>query len=173
MNQPRNKVFRIFCRCGLGLLILISSMLLLVPHLTVYKWVFVSGPSVHVRLGLLSPDISSLTVGDYVLLTWRSEGPEPNGITRLKPGLKLIKRVGCLSGHQLRITDGGVECDGKYIGHIRHQSMNGTFLTPYYFDGPVPEGQVFLLGDHFFSYDSRYFGPVPLQWLHGVLAYWI
>lgn len=173
MNQPRNKVFRLLSLSGLGLLILVSFGLLLVPHLTPYKWLFVSGPSVQVRFGLLSPDVSKLSVGDYVLLTWLGTKPDPNGITRLKPGLKLVKRVACLAGHRLRITDGAAECDGKYIGHIRHRSMEGTPLTPFYFEGTVPEGQVFLLGDHFFSYDSRYFGPIPLSWLRGVLAFWI
>lgn len=146
-----------------------SLTIMLVPRLTGYRWLLVSGASVRIHFGLLSPGVPALVEGDYVLMSW--QGKDHNEVSHLKSGLKLVKRVGCLPGHRLRVTDTAAECDGKYIAHMRDRRMDGRPLKPFYFDGMLSNDQVFLIGDHFYSYDSRYFGPVPLGWLRGVVIF--
>lgn len=140
-----------------------------VPGVTGYRWLWVRGPSVNVTLGLLKPGIpDELTAGGYVLMIWK--GVDPNGISTLREGTTIIKKVGCLPGQHLKVTMRQADCDGKKIGHIRRQTMDGRPITPAFYDGIIPGGKVFLLGEHYFSYDSRYFGLVPFEWIQGSLT---
>lgn len=153
----------------LGLLSLLVVAVAVIPRLTGLRWILVEGPSVNVALGLIGPAApGELRAGDYVMLVWN--GVDPNGIERLHQNVRLIKRVACLPGQHLKVTMRQADCDGVKIGHIRHETMDGRPIIPALYDGIIPERRFFLLGEHFFSYDSRYFGLVPYDWIHGKLT---
>lgn len=147
-------------------LIMAAFFVAALPRLTGYKWLWVRGPSVNMTLGLLKPGIpDEIIVGGYVLMVWK--GVDPNGISKLREGTTIVKKVGCLPGQHLKVTMQQADCDGKKVGHIRHETMDGRPITPALYDGIIPAGKVFLLGEHYFSYDSRYFGLVPFTWIQG------
>ena len=104
-------------------------------------------------------------------LIW--QGEDPNRIERLKPGTGLVKRVGCLPGQHLRVTVMEADCDGKFLGWVREFSLAGKRLAPALFDGIIPPGMVFLVGDHPASYDGRYFGLVSVSVLRGKLVVFV
>ena len=148
---------------------LILLVILLLPKLTPYRLVFVWGESVNVRLALaVAPLENELVQGEYVILTW--SGVDPNKIPHLKPSATLVKRIGCAPGQMLRVTAGDVKCDGVLIGKIRKTSLFGLPLTPSLFDGLIPKKFYFMVGDHHASYDSRFLGLIPLEWVTARLA---
>lgn len=74
--------------------------------------------------------------------------------------VQLTKRVGCVAGEQLR-TDGGKHyCGTQFLGQALEKDSKGKKLPRFVWNGPVPPGKVYLVGDHPRSFDSRYFGFV-------------
>jgi conjugative transfer signal peptidase TraF len=71
----------------------------------------------------------------------------------------------CLDGHDYRVN-------GRVIGAVRDADSRGRRLDPYRFCGEVPTGQAFLATSAPLSFDSRYFGPVPLAALTVVRPLW-
>lgn len=113
-----------------------------------------------------------------LFLTVRSKeiscGPRSIGLFRLNArnpywdyGTVFAKRfVGC-PGDTLRTE--GVEFylnDEKIAVASRHDSK-GTAVTSFEFDGVIPTGSYFVLGDGERSYDSRYWGFVKRSWIVG------
>jgi len=72
--------------------------------------------------------------------------------------LTFIKRAGCVAGDTLTVQNDNYNCNGKFIGKAKRMSLVGDPLVPFVFNGKVPEGMVFAIGDHPDSFDSRYFG---------------
>lgn len=150
----------------LGLLLIVTLAVAALPKVTGCRWIWVHGPSVAMTLGLMKPGVpDTLRNGEYVRMVWA--GVDPNGIAKLKEGTAIVKKVGCLPGQHLRVTVKQADCDGVTIGHIRHKTMEGKPITPALYDGVIPAGKVFLLGEHYYSYDSRYFGLVDYARLTG------
>jgi conjugative transfer signal peptidase TraF len=79
----------------------------------------------------------------------------------------LIKTVVAVSGQVIEIRD-EVRIDGRPLPHSRVSRMDGQGreMTPYD-GGVVPPGTVFLHSEFPGSFDSRYFGPLPM---HGILG---
>jgi len=79
----------------------------------------------------------------------------------------LIKQVAALGGARI-VVGRSVALDGVPLPHsiLRAHDGEGRVLAPFV-GGAVPEGAVFLHSGFEGSYDSRYFGPVPLD---GVLG---
>ena len=80
----------------------------------------------------------------------------------------LIKTVAALAGQRIEIG-ASVVIDGVPLENsIVHQSDGeGRAIEPFT-GGIVPSGFVFLHSSFASSYDSRYFGPVPLEGLLGL-----
>ena len=74
--------------------------------------------------------------------------------------VRLTKRVACVAGDLLRYERGAHFCNGKYLGQVLKRDSQSVPLPEFIWNGPVPEGKVFLTGDHVRSFDSRYFGFV-------------
>lgn len=84
----------------------------------------------------------------------------------------LLKRVAAAAGEQVCAAGGKLAVPGRAVA-VRREDRRGARLPAWSGCGPVPQGTVFLLGDTPGSFDSRYFGPVPLDRLKGVyLAVW-
>lgn len=166
MRFTRNNTLAAGKYCLLGVLFIAALAVAVLPRVTGRKWIWVHGPSVTMTLGLMEPGMPrELRTGDYVRMIWT--GVDPNGIAKLREGTAIIKKVGCLPGQHLRVTMRQADCDGIKIGHIRHKTMDGKPLAPALYDGVIPAGKVFLLGEHYYSYDSRYFGLVDYAGITG------
>lgn len=80
----------------------------------------------------------------------------------------LIKMVVALPGQSISVRR-QVEIDGVPLANSRaaHVDSQGRRL-PLATGGPVPDGAVFLYSDYPGSYDSRYFGPLPMHEILGL-----
>jgi conjugative transfer signal peptidase TraF len=56
---------------------------------------------------------------------------------------------------------------------IRHVDSLGRAMPSFMPEGVIPPGMALLLADHSGSFDSRYFGLVPLESLRRVKAVWV
>jgi signal peptidase I len=95
--------------------------------------------------------------------------------TKQESSQTFVKRVVGLPGDRLRITDGhvwrnGVEEKGSYVQPCptaEDCTWPGTFT--------VPAGKYYMMGDNRdYSDDSRFWGPVPKNWIIGkaFATYW-
>lgn len=117
-------------------------------------------------------DLSDINVGDIVVFRTPDNIYSPD-----KP--YYIKRVVGLPGDLIRIHDGRIYRNGKPLDQPHFFAENR--YTPYLKNNRafrpirVPEGQIFVLGDNSQdSYDSRYWGCVPIENVMGkaVFRYW-
>ncbi len=119
----------------------------------------------HVSAGSMSPTLADGSVvlvlpaprvgrGDVVV------ADDPRG------GGPLVKRVVALGGQRVELADGVLLVDGSPVCEplIDQSRVDGVYGGPW----TVLPGQVFLLGDaRGESVDSRVFGAVPLDTVHG------
>lgn len=91
--------------------------------------------------------------GDYVMLEISHPivGPRP---------AKLTKQLVCDAGDLLQLKDDAFWCNGVRLGGFITRTWDDRPLTPFAYDGEIPEGQAFVMGTHPRSFDSRYFGLV-------------
>lgn len=71
---------------------------------------------------------------------------------------QLLKIVGCAPGQLLRVANSEYYCGEKYLGHALANDSKGKPLPRFIYNGPVPTGSLFMVGNHSRSYDSKYFG---------------
>lgn len=79
----------------------------------------------------------------------------------------LIKKIAAVAGQWIDIGT-SVRIDGTEVLNtsVLEADAAGSAL-PRSRGGVVPPGQVFLLAPHLYSFDSRYFGPVPASGILG------
>lgn len=100
---------------------------------------------------------SSPKLGDYVSI-------------RHPSGKNLVKRVAGVGGDSIEVKEGRLFLRGRDHGEVKERSLSGRPFSPVS-QKEVPEGLLFLLGEHPYSYDSRYeeFGLVPILEVNEVL----
>ncbi|WP_429886026.1 S26 family signal peptidase [Geoalkalibacter halelectricus] len=104
--------------------------------------------------------------GDYVLFRIAEErirAAAVGGILeQVRNGgeVRVIKRIGCVEGQRLVVVEREYFCEGVWLGRAKEVSRKGEPLTAFVFNGKIPAGEVFVVGDHPDSFDSRYFGLV-------------
>lgn len=125
----------------------------------------------------------TLRVGDRFAVDMRayvrSTPKRGDIIVFLAPGLRDViyaKRVVAIAGDTIEGTRHGIAVNGKLLAETSVSNTVDTFKDARNF-GPwtVPAGTIFVLNDNFQdSYDSRYFGSVPLKSVRGKLLfiYW-
>jgi len=80
----------------------------------------------------------------------------------------LIKAVAATSGQAIEISD-YVRVDGRPLPHSRVSRTDGQRREMVHYDGGfVPPGAVFLHSEFPGSFDSRYFGPLPINGILGL-----
>jgi signal peptidase I len=136
-------------------------------HILVNKFVY--GPRLEIPLTQLSlgqlPGIRRPRPGDVVVFVW------PKDRTK-----DFIKRVVAVEGQTLEIRDKQVYLDGKPWDDP-HATYSASRGAPSDSMGAitVPPGTVFVMGDNRDqSYDSRFWGPVPIADIKGqaLIIYW-
>ena len=82
-------------------------------------------------------------------------------------GALFAKRfVGC-PGDEIRTEGAEFYLNGKRIAVASKHDSNGVAVSSFEFDGVIPDGSYFVLGDGGKSYDSRYWGFVRKSWIVG------
>jgi signal peptidase I/conjugal transfer pilin signal peptidase TrbI len=112
-------------------------------------------PSLDHRVFWLDRSPERVSKGDYVLFRHR-ELPAGMGV---KTPEDVLKIVGCDEGDVLSVdSDRLFFCNGDYLVRAKEVSLKGEPLRHFVFNGTIPRGYVFVMGQHRDSYDSRYFG---------------
>jgi len=84
-----------------------------------------------------------------------------------KEGTRFVKRfVGC-PNDLLEVRGRGFYVNGKLVGTARTQDSHGVPVSQFAWNGKIPDGYYFVLGDNPRSYDSRYWGFVKKEWIAG------
>ena len=124
------------------------------------------------RVFLLRPVPAQIETNDYLVFRHRD-------LAQIRQGLganreRMIKRVGCRPGEWLHVdAEHRFTCNGRPLGQALATDSQGQSLPRFIHNGPVPTGQLFLVGTHHRSYDSRYFGFVDAhEILHQALPLW-
>jgi conjugal transfer pilin signal peptidase TrbI len=114
-------------------------------------------PSLGHRIFFLSePESRDFKEGDYLLFHKQLVYAPLRGNQAQTD--RLLKMVGCAAGQRLRIESGEYYCDEKYLGHALANDSKGKPLPQFIYNGSVPVGTLFMVGNHPRSYDSKYFG---------------
>jgi conjugal transfer pilin signal peptidase TrbI len=112
-------------------------------------------PSLAHRLFWVSRDPVQVGRGDYVFfedaaLARKVGKPEHPAIFKL---------IGCDEGDTLTVdADKRFFCNGEFLGVAKEYSLKGETMPYFTFNGKIPAGFMFVMGEHKDSYDSRYFG---------------
>ena len=85
---------------------------------------------------------------------------------------KLLKTVVALPGDRVDIDPSGYRVNGHLIGSVSPTDAVGRPLPAFSFSGPVPPGFAFVATSAPLSFDSRYFGPVPISSLAVAVPVW-
>lgn len=103
--------------------------------------------------------------GDYVTFFLRHP--------YLKNGSKeyrLTKNYRCGPGDILVTKGRELYCNGARVAETLTHTASGKPLTPFQWNGPIPDGKAFVLGDDPESFDSRYWGFVEIEKLERLTA---
>ena len=124
------------------------------------------------RVFLLRPVPARIETGDHLVFRHRDLAQVRQGLGANREWM--IKRVGCRPGERLHVdAQHRFTCDGRPLGSALATDSQGRPLPRFTHNGPVPAGQLFLVGTHPRSYDSRYFGCVDAhEILHQALPLW-
>jgi len=112
-------------------------------------------PSLAHRIFWVSKDPQQVGRGDYVFfedaeLARKVGKPEhPN----------IFKIIRCDEGDTLTVdAEKRFFCNGEFLGAAKDYSLKGENMSHFVFNGKIPNGFMFVMGEHKDSYDSRYFG---------------
>ncbi len=103
--------------------------------------------------------------GDYVLFSLTH--PYLNGG---RQAYRLTKRWRCGAGDRLLTRGAAFYCNGERVALALERTASGKPLVPFQWNGPIPAGQAFVLGEDPQSFDSRYWGFVSVDQLERLVA---
>ncbi len=133
-------------------------------HILVNKFIY--GPRLEVPLTQWSlgqlPGFREPRAGDVVVFIYPKERDKD-----------FIKRIVAVAGQTVEARGNTILIDGKQVedAHAHYEKRDHVDFGPY----TVPAGHVFVMGDNRDeSYDSRFWGPVPIQDIKGLamVIYW-
>lgn len=111
---------------------------------------WVRGDSVPVTLAWIEG--GRVNKGDYVL--FETQHPIINEGRRSH----LTKQVACVAGELLYFDGETFSCNGQALGGVVRATSDGRAIDVVTFNGTIPDGKVFVMGNHPRSFDSRYLG---------------
>ena len=113
---------------------------------------------------------AKLKKGDYVVFKLTKRG----AYYKNYKGKRLIKKIVCDEGDTLKVTEKLVFykekgktkkeirkqywCNGEWLGEALTHDSKGVKLKNFVYNGRIPKGKAFVMGEHYRSYDSRYWG---------------
>ena len=100
--------------------------------------------------------------GDYLLFTF-------NHPLLGKDDMTVTKKIACAEGSRLAVKNRIFYCDGKILGQAKEKSLRGDRLPLFEYNGVIPEGKLFLTGQHPDSFDSKYWGFFDLKQTYQVV----
>lgn len=113
--------------------------------------------SVGHRVFFLSPPSMKASTGDF--LVFRHKDDTTFVRKSLTNNDRMIKIVGCKGGEPLTVSDDRqYKCGERLLGVALETDSKGVALPHFAFNGPVPEGELFMVGTDPRSFDSKYFG---------------
>ena len=123
--------------------------------------VIAHGDSVPARVLVKAP--GPIGQGDYVRLwiTYPILGKDAHELT---------KRVACMPGERLHFDGTFYRCNGRWLGGVLRETWDHRPLRRFRFEGAIPPGQLFVLGAHPRSFDSRYFGLIDASTVQRLVA---
>jgi len=136
-------------------LLLLLAVLSLAGYWMCPRIVFSLSPSLSHRVFLITERSNTqVKKGDYVIFHLSSQLLD-NGKSK-----KVIKEVSCVPGDWLHVDTRNrfFYCNGQYLGKAKESSLKGKPLPLFTYDGRIPEGKLFVSGQHKDSFDSRYWG---------------
>ncbi len=74
----------------------------------------------------------------------------------------VMKIARCIPGDYLKVTDRRYYCNNEYLGTAKEHSLKGEKVENFVYDGVIPQGKLFVMGEHRDSFDSRYFGFIEV-----------
>jgi len=133
------------------------TCLLVAGTLLPYKFSVTLTPSLKHRIYWLTRNPDKVVRGDYVLFHHKELATKVG----MKKSEEMLKIIGCNEGDQLTIDEEKkFYCNGEYLVRAKDFSLKGEPLQHFVFNGQIPKGVMFVMGQHKDSYDSRYFGFV-------------
>jgi conjugal transfer pilin signal peptidase TrbI len=129
----------------LMVVLLAGAIAWLLPHLAIVR-------SHSIRYTLLWVRGGPGDKGDYVTV------PISHPFIERGRAEHLTKRIGCVGGEILTFAQGQHFCNGTLLDIVLPNASDGRPLSPWAWQGPIPAGKVFLVGDDPRSFDSRYLG---------------
>jgi conjugative transfer signal peptidase TraF len=90
----------------------------------------------------------------------------------LPPKSQLLKIVVGLPGDDVLIDETSFSVNGRDVGVVARRDSAGRPLTPARLSGKLPCGFAVVATPARLSFDSRYFGPVPLSSLTVAVPVW-
>jgi signal peptidase I len=135
-------------------------------HILVNKFIY--GPRLEVPLTQLSlgqlPGLRRPVPGDVVVFIWPKDRSKD-----------FIKRVVAVEGQTIEVRNKQLLRDGKPVDDAHANYVSGHGPGENYGPFTVPPDHVFVMGDNRDqSYDSRFWGPVPMNDIKGkaLIIYW-
>lgn len=126
------------------------------------KVVYTMDFSLPYKWWLYSEIYSDIQKGDYVEF-------RPPVINEYTKGKLLVKRVVCMPKETLRVIGLDYYCGDAYLGRARTQDSKGRPVVPFRYEGEIPDGCYFVMGEVEKSYDSRYMGFVCSKYIRAKL----
>jgi signal peptidase I/conjugal transfer pilin signal peptidase TrbI len=133
------------------------TVLLIAGTLLPYKISVTLTPSLKHRVYWLIRNPDKVMRGDYVLFRHK----ELSARMGMKKSEDVMKILGCNEGDLLTVdAEKKFYCNGEYLVRAKDISLKGEPLQHFVFNGTIPKGVMFVMGQHKDSFDSRYFGFV-------------
>ena len=136
-------------------------------------------PSLTHRIYLISriSDAREIKKGSYLLFsmghTYAKNGQAREAIRRAMAGrekgyrattsIPAMKMARCMPGDYLKASDRLYYCNGEFLGRAKEYSLKGERVDNFVYDGAVPPGKIFVMGEHKDSFDSRNFGFIEAK----------
>jgi conjugative transfer signal peptidase TraF len=160
--QPTARARSIFSELVVLLLSWVGSVMLIAPGLSLSPVRFVYNPSDSAPRGLYMVEPASrLHPGDLVVVRLGHDVAALAAQRQyLPPGVPVIKPVAAIAPQHVCANAAGIHIDGEWVAPTMSVDASGRMLTAWTGCRRLVDTEIFLLGAHAASFDSRYFGPV-------------
>jgi conjugative transfer signal peptidase TraF len=167
-------------RCGLWVrvagtfvgILLGAALVVVAVTVAAQRFTWNLTPSLPRGLYILRPNASARRAAIVIFAVPKSVRPLVATRHYLPPGTRLLKRIVALPGDRVCVAGSAVFIDGRVFAAVLISDSRGRHLEPVSFCGPVPPGEAFVATPTPLSFDSRYFGPIPLAALTVVQPVW-